>query len=292
MIASILEFVVSLGIIIYGIRRFLVLRKYWQFRQEQIASESISVVARLLSLLATLPFLIKFILVDKNFILASKELLDVIITGSIMLIGTGIWVQANHGKNPLKLLIKATQQERKELLHIQTNDTINVVLAQILFALKSFDEQTWKEHQLYFDEFASTWQVTTGYKESSTDILLSIVEYIALKPPIEQVAQLKDLVSLLFCSLYKDWEILYQSVENLQKYVGTDHQSFEVVVVPQNEKHYKIIQQNVLESLGSHSRNGGVVYIAGKFYSYHIANEVSLLFVKQELFSLVEATQP
>jgi hypothetical protein len=291
-IANLLEYVVALGIVIYGMRRFLVLRKYWQYRHEQVATESISVLARILSLGAALPFLIKFVLVDKNVLLTAKELVDVTITGSILLIGTGLWLKANRGINPIRLLLRAVQQERREALHTDEDDETRKILARILHLIERHFSADQKE---FYKEFATKWHLPTIENEETDieSIIYLVDEYLALKPPIEQAAQLKDLLSLIFWSQNDNFDELTVAedvIKILQNYVGYDHQSYELVIVAQNSEH-SVKLDTMLQSIVFQPRNGGAAYVLGKYHSKRIAEVLSLHFVKQDLFSIVEPTQ-
>lgn len=289
MMANLLETVVAIGIAIYGMRRLLVLRKYWQYRHEQVATESISVIARLLSLGAAFPFLIKFIFVDKNVLLTAKEVIDVTITGSILLIGTGLWIQANRGVNPIRLLIQSVNLERREALHIDENDETDKILARILQQLGKYSSESTKK---FYDEFSSKWHISKlKINEAEADSILTFInDYLALKPSAEQVAHLKDLLSLITWSQDDDFDEISIIIEQLQNYINDEYQLYEVIIVPQSEDHHEELQ-NMLQSIPSQSRNGGAAYVLGKYHSRQIADAVSLLFIQQNLFSIVEATQ-
>ncbi len=294
MLETVLEIVVSVGIGIYGLRRFFVLRKYWQFRHERVATESISVIARLISLGATVPFLIKFIFVDKNLILITKELIDVLITGSILAIGAGLWLQANQNSNPLKILMNALRQERKEAMRVQENSELFQVLGRLLGVAQKLDEGATETLDRFLNEFALSWRVTIETDTMRSATLNNLVtQYITLEPFVEQTAQLKDLLSLRMWSSTDESvaSTLQTAITQLEAYIGTEYQVYEVVIVPQNQDQRTQID-NMPSARSLQERNGGVAYSVGGFNSKHIANTVSLRLTQKAFFSIVEPAQP
>lgn len=289
---TLLEVIVSIGIGIYGMRRFFVLRKYWQYRNDRVATESISVIARLLSLVAALPFLFKFMFVDKNLILMTKELLDVVITGSIFAIGTGLWLHSNRNINPLKTIVGAVRQERKEAMHVQENSEIHQILVRLVLVMQMLDTESSEEIKNFFEAFISSWRIPMKNEETAETKTLDNLtqDYIPLKPLIEQAVQLKDLLSLLMWSASENSAvpIIQNAIAHLQTYVAHEHQPYEVIVVPQTPDQHTQIQS---WSATSQSRNGGIAYIMGSYYSKNIANMVSLRLIEKDLFSIVEISQ-
>ncbi len=297
MFAQILEIVVSIGIAIYGMRRFLVLRKYWQYRHEYVATQGISVIARLLSLGASVPFLIKFVFVDKNLILSAKELIDVTITGSIMLIGTGLWVEMNRGINPFKLAVKVVKQERREALRIQTSNAIpeaDASLASLLAAVRPAFASHFAEAQLTaIDRLRAQLPEPAPANPNAAILATLIQDYLQYKPRTYQVKQLHDALLFLFglqTPLKLDQPLIpYEQIEILRIYINKvgRAEQYKVVIVPQNPAQ---TTQIVNEYAACQEQcNGGAAYtIPGAFYTEGAAQTASAHFSTQNLFSIVE----
>ncbi len=297
MFAQILEIVVSIGIVIYGMRRFLVLRKYWQYRHEYVATQGISVIARLLSLGASVPFLIKFVFVDKNLILSAKELIDVTITGSIMLIGTGLWVEMNRGINPFKLAVKVVKQERREALRIQTSNAIpeaDASLADLLAAVRPAFASHFAEAQLTaIDRLRAQLPEPAPANPNAASLAALIQDYLQYKPRTYQVKQLHDALLLLF-GLQTPLKLTqplipYEQIEILRIYINKvgRAEQYKVVIVPQNPAQTTQIV-NAYAACQEQCNGGNAYTIQGAFYTEGAAQTASAHFSTQNLFSIVE----
>jgi hypothetical protein len=297
MIATVLEYVVATGIVIYGMRRFLVLRKYWQYRHTQVATDSISVIARMLSLGASLPFLIKFVFVDNNAILTAKELVDVTITGSILLVGAGLWVEANRGLSPLRLVIRAVNQERREaiMMNNRVSHEVVAILNDVVGMIRLDMQKSSADSKIAIDDFAAKWNlgVQNTVQHDIRKLTQQVRRYLAHRPPLSQIAQLSDtlLLSLFFdeANAVANVEAWRSSIGQLQSYlsgVGYATRTYEVVVVTQNQQ-----QVEQVRAVSYGPRNGGFVYTIGGFYAEHNAEKLSLEYVKNGFFSIVEYAQ-
>ena len=67
------------GLAISAIISYLKVNKLWARRHIKEVAESISVVAAILSLFTTLPFLIKFVVIDHDYVAAGKFLLSLLV---------------------------------------------------------------------------------------------------------------------------------------------------------------------------------------------------------------------
>ena len=298
MISTLLEFIVSVGVAVYGMRRFLVLRKYWQYRQEQVATESISVIARALSLGSSLPFLIKFVFVDRNLILIAKELIDVAITGSVLLIGSGLWVRSNRSLNPIKLVLGALNKERKEALHISnasSNPDVSTEADKILLALQHNFPDSFTKIATCLDGNITIPSLSQAFSPNGLPQLVELSRsYTAQLPPAQQAKQVHDvLLGVLSLEEQMDTVLvsrLHTSLSQLQSHIhsiGNDLNHHEVVVIPQSKVQIDYI--NNLPAITQEVRAGGAAYrLKGAFYSGVIADFASSHFVDQGVFSVVE----
>ena len=287
-----LEYFVAVGIIIYGVRRFLVLRKYWHYRQEQDAAEGISVIARTISLGVTVPFLFKFVIIDRSTLLATKELIDLIVTGGILLIGMGLWVQTNRSRNPMQLFVRAIRLEKREALREEIAGDSPAVLASILQTISepSMDSDT-AVSSIYTD-FATRWQIELEIPPSSTPSTNNLIEtYISQMPPKAQAAHLYDILAIQD-SMHADQEVErllnQEATALLESYIGLDDHVYEVVVVPQNREQQQVVAA-IDPTLTLESRKGGKAYLVGKYYSIEAASQINAWFIDKSLFCVVEA---
>jgi hypothetical protein len=278
MFAILLEWLVGIGIIVYAVRRFFVVRQYWLYRHEQAATDGISVIASWLSLATTVPFLIKFIIIDRNLILISKETVDVVMTTMTLLIGSGIWVASSTHRDPWAKMKRAIALERRETLQLpwksHTSPDIQNIMCHPQLTVAITDDDI-------YSEFMARWQLSKTYTLGQNyRPLIDYVEiYLQSTPSIEQAAHLKDIISLMRWTGHQNVLPILQS---LRDYVEDEYQRLHVVVIDQSDiTHTSTV---ILDGALAIRQN---IIIADQYVSQSIAERARHRLAETGLFAIV-----
>ena len=102
---------------------YLKINKLWGRRHIREVAESISVAAALLSLFTTLPFLVKFAVVDGDYVAAGKFVVSICVFVVFFLIGIGYWTRRSEKAGLWTLLRRALATERGELTYLMQSFT-------------------------------------------------------------------------------------------------------------------------------------------------------------------------
>ena len=102
---------------------YLKINKLWGRKHIREVAESISVAAALLSLFTTLPFLLKFAVVDEDYVAAGKFVVSLCVFAVFFLVGIGYWTRRSEKVGLWVLLRRALATERGELTYLMQSFT-------------------------------------------------------------------------------------------------------------------------------------------------------------------------
>jgi len=286
------------------IQIYFIINKLWKRKHEIIVAESISISAMFISLFINVFFAIKNISVD-GYAQLSGNFLWVIASTVSLLVGMGLYVNANKGIGFFSLLLRALNMERKEagdlamrFFHPSSADKIIDILGRLAMIDNDLDD---KEKQ-YIQKFADNWHIDIDwgkiekYADDSGDkynkLRSSLQIYLKSSPPKELATNLIDVISLLINADGKvtKEEALMESelIGIIKKYLGKENEVdyFKVAVVPQNNDQDNAIRSRFPE-LDRVEIAGGFAYLTEGFYSEDYAEEVSMQYRAFNVFSVV-----
>ncbi len=283
---------------------YFIVNKLWKRKHEQLVAESISISAMFISLFINILFGIKNI-GGGGYAQLSGNVLWVLASTISLLIGIGLFMNANKKVSFFKLLLRALNMERKEagdlaksLFQPSAADKIIIILGRLAMIDNDLDDLEKK----YIQEFADNWHIEIDwneihkYEDHSSDkynkLRDSVHQYLKSSPPKEQASNLIDVISLLINAdgvVSKEESIMEAELTGIiLKYLGKDDEIdiFKVAVVPQNEE-----QENAVESRFNELKKveiaGGFAYLSENFHSEKYAEEVSKQYRSFNVFSLV-----
>jgi hypothetical protein len=300
----VLEFLVAVAVGITAIRMYLTVNKMWRRKHEKSVSESISIFAYFLAIMVHLPFMFKFLFIDKNIMPALNDALSIGGYSIIIIIGTGLWVKENRNVNFFKLLLKALHLERKEsgdLLKSLIQPSGARLILSILQKVACLDKDLADEEVKLVNDFARQWKLDMPSAEewelsketNLLDIRDSVNNYLQISPPSQQASEMIDLVKLMIIAdnkLTEEENLFLSEVTGMIKdYVEKDGEAimYHVLIVPQNESQFDAVK-TIFTNADPVERRGGKVFVRGQFFSKEYANAICQKYIALGMFSIWE----
>lgn len=316
--AQFIDSLVTIGVVIGAVRTYLRVNKIWKRKEEKVVAQSISLFEKFLGFFIAIPFFVKFVLIDENgrftwldeseFWLGINKLVNMTELALFLLIGMGIWVVGNQGRNWTQLFWKALHLERKEstdLLKVFFPSKGARQILEILKKVSAIDLEITSEEIELIQNFAKQWgvdppELKEGKIEESTSSLLELREnvndYLRIKPPPEQAAQLVDVLELMIKAdqkVTKEENLIYEELTGLlNNYVENGNATstkimYQVLIVPQREGEKEKIQQ-LYPTLLPVLYHSGEVFNVGSFYSKSYAEAICQKYKNQGWFTFWE----
>lgn len=285
---------------------YLQTNKIWKRKHERVVAESQSIAGLSLLILNCLIWLISYIMkndiesiIDTSLIIAQAMV--------FLLVGTGLWVRGQRKMGFWRLVKQALRIEKKEANYLlkrffkpQNAEIIIDILHNLAMIDEEFDEREKKLIEFFAMEWNIPYSAETKNKERKqrvvqnkfVDLRNKLLDYLSRDPPVEQVAQLKDLINEIILADEKitpeeklvSGELLGIIDSHLKEEERKD--VYQVIIVPQNPNQEQKIKE-LLPDSESIETFGGIVYSVGSFYSKEFAEMVCQRFRKMNFFAIV-----
>ena len=301
---TIIAFLVTSALFISIFQFYLKLNKVWKRRGIEEVANSISIVAALLGFGVGFPFLLNSLFISGDYPAAGKSILGLGMAVMMTLISMGYFVEKNRGKGFFRLLLDALGAEKDEsadLLNAMLRPQGATKIIEILTQLAAIDDEVAQEEIDLINEFAERWRIdipklSPGAPEKITNLeeLNQLVKsYLDEKPDVEVAQNLIDLINMM---AEADDEVTKEESMAVGEFTGLiahyvsqeeggSVDAFEVVIVPQNEKQSKSVNE-LLPNIEPVQKQGGEqVFIIGTFYSEDYANAVCDKYISLGLFT-------
>lgn len=294
-----------LGLAVSIVISYLKVNKLWARRHIKEVAESISVAAALLSLLTTVPFMIKFLIIDQDYVAAGKFVLSLAVFVVFFLVGIGLWVKRDEKLGIWKMLRRALATERGELtylVHSFARPREAPAILRILRLVSMVDKNLDEREKEMLESVALPWGIhpddlAAENNETASDIATvqkAFAEYLAMKPPSNQVEKVLDLVKFMVHADRKvtreEHLILAEVGGAVSAYLTDSSQApdvYEVLLVPQNDAQLEKMQAEVTDA-SLHERAGGKAVVAGSYFSEPFARAICVRFRQKHFFCTVE----
>lgn len=300
----IIGFLFASAIVITTIRMYFTINKLWKRKSDQEVCNSISIFAYALAIFVHLPYMIKFAILEGNYIPAINDAINIIAYIIIILIGAGFWVRENRQFSFTKIFYKALRLERKEsgdLVKSFIRPSGAKIIIKILQKIASLDNEVTKSEIDLIERFAKNWEIDfneiqpidTSKQTSLLDIRESVEEYLDTTPPIKQATELLDIIKLMInidnVVSAEEQIFLTEATIIINNYIKKDDniKHYEVLLVPQRKKKMLALQElypnaEILE------RRGGKVIVQGQYYSKEFAEAICRKFMDLGVFCIWE----
>lgn len=289
------------GLLLSAVITYLKVNKVWSRKHHREVAESISITAALLSLFTTLPFLVKFLVVDKDFVAAGRFMLSLVGFFVFFLVGIGLWVARDERRNLWSLLMRSLNMERAEmgyLVRSLTSPREARPVLRLLQALACADDELDPRERDIVEQVARSLGVEPEsiLNTEAPDLeagRAAFGEFLDLKPSQERVAKVLDLARMLVRAdkvVSSEEKTLLAEIEMMARArkQGLEPR-WEVLLVPQDPEERTLIKAR-LPDAEPVRRGGGTVYVASAFHSDGFARAACEPWRKLDIFATVEPT--
>jgi hypothetical protein len=258
-----------------------------------------------IGIIIAIPLLIKFIFIDYDVTSTISETIAMFGKSMMLIIGIGLWVKGNEMIGLFSLTLRAVRREWQEKGNLIKTFLFPAAADKLLIILQkvaAIDNDIAPEEIELIEQFAKQWQLPSpnlkpGQVEHVTtlsDLRQSLIDYLTLNPPMEQATQLIDMLDLMINAdnmVTPEEQLIFDEVSGLiNNYVNEEQKDipmYEVLLVPQNETHFKLIQ-DIMPNLTTEERRGGKVFTIGQFYSKNYAEAMCQKYIALNLFAVWE----
>ncbi len=271
---------------------YLKINKIWKRKHIEEVANSVSIMGNVFDIIPKMFFSLNFF-----FIAQWQGLIDSMLWMSAgvisVLIGSGLWVQANQGKSFWTRLKESLKLEKSEAGHLATTffrPSAAEIVLEILARFAYIDRNLVARERELIQSFAKTWHLDINWEEhgkladleqrvSFVKTRDAVARYLKTSPPAEQVAQLIDVLHALvkIDDIVSDQEelILDEVHKFMLAYINeSDVQAdYTVIIAPQNQKQDSAIA-TLLPDVQKIEVAGGSGYLVGSFYSQDYANVI------------------
>jgi hypothetical protein len=303
---QIIDLLIKISLFVSLIYIYLKINKLWKRKHYREVAESQSLAGLTIYILNCILWVIYYIFIEED-INSMFDTSIYIFEGSILfLIGTGIFVKGQRRTGLWKLIRQSLRLERKEadyLLKKFFKPKHADVIINILHQLAMIDEELDKRELKIITMFAKEWNIDYSVDKLNKERLdstennyirlrKSVENYIAQEPPVEQVAQLKDLIDELIKAddkVTKEEELISSEIlPFLENYLMKEDtvKKYHVIIVPQLPEHENKIKELMPGSIKIQT-SGGTAFSIGTFYSFKYADMICKQFRKHNLFTIV-----
>jgi hypothetical protein len=296
------EFLVAIGLFVSLVSSYLIVNKLWKRRTTKEVAASISISAALLGLFTSIPLFIKFLWIDQSSMGAAKTAISIATGVIFVLVGSGLFVAEYRGRGFFRLFKGALNLERRESADlikalIQPKGADHIL--RILRQLASIDEHVDERETTLILDFAQRWHLNShdlvGRGAEHADLITlrqSMVDYLAIRPPREQAAQLLDLMRVFAeADARVTWQeelALDELGAMIKRYLGDGASDnvlmHEVLIVPQSETQFNAVR-SLLPGREEKVLRGGKVFSAGTYFSPRYAELVCEKYIALGLFA-------
>jgi hypothetical protein len=303
----VINYFVSVSLLITVIFIYLKINKMWKRKHEREVAESQSLVGLSIYVVNCILWVCYYAFVEFD----QKSLADTsiyILEGSIFfMIGTGIFVKGQRRLGLWNLIKQALRLERKEadyLLKKWFRPANAEAIIGILHQIAMIDEEYDPKEEELIKAFAKEWNIDYSpdrmnlerHKDTGDNYIRlrkSVEKYLDREPQLEQVAQLKDMITTMIQAdekiTYEEEMISSELLPMIENYLKGDEGTIQylVLIVPQKPEQEDSIAE-LLPNAEKIYTSGGMAYMIDSFYSKKFAEMVCNQYREINFFTIVK----
>jgi len=307
---TIIDYSVIISLIVTVIFVYLQINKIWKRKHEREVADSQSLAGLSMFIVNCILWVAYYLFVEDDFISFLDTAIYVFQGSIFFLIGTGLFVKGQRYTGLWKLIRQSLKLERKEadyLLKRFFKPKHAEIIISILHQLAMIDEELDDRELEILTVFAKEWNIdynadrfnkerSLGTESNYIRLRSSVLNYLEEEPPIEQIAQLKDLIDELIKADDKVSEeeelISAELLPLIEGYLNKENsiKKYHVIIVPQKPEHEAKIRELVPDSVKVETA-GGVAYSMGTFFSIKYADMICKQFRQHNLFTIVHTME-
>lgn len=296
------------AIVLTVVKTYLTANKVWSRKHKKDVSESISVSAQLIGILTSLPFLIKYMIIESDYMSFANMSIKLALTLFFLAIGIGLWVrgEGNEGLwSKIKYSLKLEKQESMDLINALIRPAGAKIILEALQKLAVIDRKLDEREMSFIQGFADNWGIKIDFRdefdasaeqateELHVELRSTIVRYLSITPDRAQASQFLDIINTLVSvdkEIDREEQFILDEIKGMiEDYVheGKGRTVFNVIVVPQDSEERSTIRA-LLPNVIPRAEWGGNVYYAGQYHSRPFAEMISQKYQHLNLFSTVK----
>jgi len=293
------------------VKTYLTANKVWSRKHKRDVSESVSVSAQLISIVTSLPFLIKYTFIDGNYMSFANMSLKLGLTLFFLMIGIGLWVRVEGHEGlwaKIKRSLKLEKQESLDLINALIRPAGAPIILDALQRLAVIDKDLDEREMEFIQGFADNWGIKIDFREEfemaatqhtedmQIELRNTIARYLAITPDKQQASQFLDIINTLVSvdhQVADDEQFIVDEVKGMiESYIHDDEvkTTYNVIVVPQDREERATVS-TLLPNVTPRAEWGGNVYFVGRYHSRPFAEMISENYQNLNLFSTVKTVQ-
>jgi hypothetical protein len=290
------------------VKTYLTANKVWSRKHKRDVSESISVSAQLIGIMTSLPFLIKYMIIESDYMSFANMSIKLGLTLFFLMIGIGFWVRVEGGEGlwtKIKKSLKLEKEESLDLINALIRPAGARVILEALKKLAAIDKNLDEREMEFIQGFADNWGIKIDFREEfesvdrlDTEVLHvelrdTISRYLTISPDRGQASQFLDIINTLVSvddEIDAEEQFILDEIKGMiDSYIheGETRTAFNVIVVPQDREERATVQ-TLLPNVTPRAEWGGNIYFAGRYHSRPFAEMISEKYQKLNLFSTVK----
>ena len=271
---------------------YLKINKIWKRKHILEVANSVSIVGNVVDIIPLTFFALNFLLAAQWQGLIDSVLW--IVAGVLtVMFGSGLWVQENRHKTFWRRVSEALKLEKSEVGHLATTffrPSGAEIILEILARFAYIDKELVEQEKELIQTFADNWRIQIDWEAHQELAKLddtvglartrdTVEQYLKTSPPVEQVAQLIDVLQALVKAddhVSSEEELIFDEVGSfLRSYVDDteDAASYKVIIAPQNREQDTAVA-TLLPDAQKISIAGGTGYTVGSYYSRNFAQVI------------------
>jgi hypothetical protein len=298
--ARALELLASASLVLAVVQAYLVVNKVWRRKHEVAVCEAQSLASNVLGLATSVPWIVKYVRdgEPKN---AAIGLVWLALTVFFTAIALGVWVPSSRREPLLSRAIRALRSEGAEAGNLVAGifrPAGRDLLVDILREIALVDGALDAREREFVATFATAWGVpfvVEPGKGTHDPVRLqrATTQYVALRPPREQVARLREIVGRLSevdrRVSEREGLVVREVCATLDAYLDARgaRAAYLVHVVPQGEAQETALR-SLLPDVALAPYRGGRAGLVGRFHSEGYAYLVRDRYRVLRFFSIVE----
>jgi len=290
------------------VKTYLTANKVWSRKHKQDVSESVSVSAQLIGILTSIPFLIKYTLIDGDYMSLANMSLKLALTLFFLMIGIGLWVRVEGSESiwtKVKRSLKLEKEESLDLINAMMSPAGAKIMLGILRRLALVDKDLDEREKAFIQEFADNWNIKIDFhkefelaseqptEQMQIELRAEVSDYLSITPDRAQAAQFLDIINTLVGvdeNISAEEKLILDEIKGMIETYSSGGQpkiSYNVIVVPQDREERTAIRV-LLPDVTPKAEWGGSIYFAGMYHSLPFAEMISEKYQKMNLFSTVK----
>ncbi len=290
------------------VKAYLTANKVWSRKHKKDVSESVSVSAQLIGILTSIPFLIKYTIIDGDYMSLANMSLKLALTLFFLMIGIGLWVRVEGSESiwtKVKRSLKLEKEESMDLINAMMNPAGAKIMLGILRRLAVVDKDLDEREKAFIQEFADNWNIKIDFRKEfdlaseqpteqmQIELRAEVSDYLSITPDRAQAAQFLDIINTLVGvdeNISAEEKLILDEIKGMIETYSSGGQpkiSYNVIVVPQDREERTAIRV-LLPDVTPKAEWGGSIYFAGMYHSLPFAEMISEKYQKMNLFSTVK----